>query len=178
MIRFSPCCIQIQNTTEWFRTHWWATTNRFLYCCRDYFSTLEVVCERGPKENYGLLNWTVAEETDDVVYYQSYTHEVSITYVLFSALEQKILFSVINDNILESWLENQSTERGGKLRGLCWRVCSSGHPPPGPIEHSQYNSVRSQSTTKVSGSIKVIQLELTNGTRSFCEIKYDYFLRS
>ena len=33
-------------------------------------------------------------------------------------------------------------------------------------------------TTKVSGSIKVIQLELTNGTRSFCEIKYDYFLRS
>ena len=99
-------------------------------------------------------------------------------YLLFSALEQKILFSVINENILESWLENQSTERGGKLRGLCWRVCSSGHPPPGPIEHSQYNSVRSQSTTKVSGSIKVIQLELTNGTRSFCEIKYDYFLRS
>ena len=99
-------------------------------------------------------------------------------FLLFSALEQKIFFSVINDNILESWLENQSTERGRKLRGLCWRVCSSGHLPPGPIEHSQYNSVRSQSTTKVSGSIKVIQLELTNGTRSFCEIKYDYFLRS
>ena len=43
---------------------------------RDYFNTLEVVCERGPKENYGLLNWTVAEDTADIVYYQSYTHEV------------------------------------------------------------------------------------------------------
>ena len=49
---------------------------RSICCCRDYFNTLEVVCERGPKENYGLLNWTVAEDTDDVVYYQSYTHEV------------------------------------------------------------------------------------------------------
>ena len=43
---------------------------------REYFESLEVVCERGSKDNYGLLNWTVAEETDDIVYYQSYTHEV------------------------------------------------------------------------------------------------------
>ena len=42
---------------------------------REYFNSLEVVCERGSKDNYGLLNWTVAEETDDIVYYQSYTHE-------------------------------------------------------------------------------------------------------
>ena len=34
------------------------------------------MCERGSKDNYGLLNWTVAENTDDIVYYQSYTHEV------------------------------------------------------------------------------------------------------
>ena len=68
------------------------TTNRFLYCCRDYFNTLEVVCERGPKENYGLLNWTVAEETDDVVYYQSYTHEVS----LFLTYEEEKIFSLRN----------------------------------------------------------------------------------
>ena len=44
--------------------------------CREYFESLEVVCERGSKDNYGLLNWTVAEETDEIVYYQSYTHEV------------------------------------------------------------------------------------------------------
>jgi len=42
---------------------------------KEYFTSLEVVCERGSKDNYGLLNWTVAEETDDIVYYQSYTHE-------------------------------------------------------------------------------------------------------
>jgi len=42
---------------------------------KEYFESLEVVCERGSKDNYGLLNWTVAEETDDIVYYQSYTHE-------------------------------------------------------------------------------------------------------
>ena len=43
---------------------------------RDYFATLEVVCEKGSRDNYGLLNWTVAQDTDDIVYYQSYTHEV------------------------------------------------------------------------------------------------------
>ena len=143
MIRFSPCCIQIQNTTEWFRTHWWDTTNRFLYCCRDYFNTLEVVCERGPKENYGLLNWTVAEETDDVVYYQSYTHEVSYIYTkILTVLTEKLFL------LLESWLENPSTERGGKLCSLCWRLRSPGHSPPGHLEHSQYNSVRSETISQ------------------------------
>ena len=45
---------------------------------RDYTATLEVVCEEaGSKDNYGLLNWTVAEDTDNIVYYQSYTHEVN-----------------------------------------------------------------------------------------------------
>ena len=43
---------------------------------RDYQATLEVVCEKGSRDNYGLLNWTVAQETDDLVYYHSYTHEV------------------------------------------------------------------------------------------------------
>merc|ERR1719471_630166 len=43
---------------------------------KDYTATLEVVCEEaGSKDNYGLLNWTVAEDTDNIVYYQSYTHE-------------------------------------------------------------------------------------------------------
>ena len=35
-----------------------------------------MVCERGSRDNYGLLNWTVAEATPDLVYYQSYTYEV------------------------------------------------------------------------------------------------------
>ena len=34
------------------------------------------MCEKGSRDNYGLLNWTVAQDTDDIVYYQSYTHEV------------------------------------------------------------------------------------------------------
>ena len=38
-----------------------------------------MVCEKGSRDKYGLLNWTVAEDTDDIVYYQSYTHEVSHT---------------------------------------------------------------------------------------------------
>ena len=45
--------------------------------CRDYKETLEVVCEKGSRDKYGLLNWTVAQDTDDIVYYQSYTHEVN-----------------------------------------------------------------------------------------------------
>ena len=45
--------------------------------CRDYKETLEVVCEKGSRDKYGLLNWTVAQDTDDIVYYQSYTHEVT-----------------------------------------------------------------------------------------------------
>ena len=49
--------------------------DKFLF--RDYQATLEVVCEKGSRDNYGLLNWTVAQETDDLVYYHSYTHEVS-----------------------------------------------------------------------------------------------------
>ena len=48
-----------------------------VHSCRDYQATLEVVCEKGSRDNYGLLNWTVAQETDDLVYYHSYTHEVS-----------------------------------------------------------------------------------------------------
>jgi len=40
-----------------------------------YRASLEVVCERGSRDNYGLLNWTVAEATPDLVYYQSYTYE-------------------------------------------------------------------------------------------------------
>ena len=47
-----------------------------VYIYRDYQATLEVVCEKGSRDKYGLLNWTVAEETDDIVYYHSYTHEV------------------------------------------------------------------------------------------------------
>ena len=35
-----------------------------------------MVCERGSKDTYGLLNWTVAENTPPLVYYQSYTYEV------------------------------------------------------------------------------------------------------
>ena len=35
-----------------------------------------MVCERGSRDKYGLLNWTVLDDTDDIVYYQSYTHEV------------------------------------------------------------------------------------------------------
>ena len=50
-----------------------------VHSCRDYQATLEVVCEKGSRDNYGLLNWTVAQETDDLVYYHSYTHEVSLT---------------------------------------------------------------------------------------------------
>ena len=46
---------------------------------RDYQATLEVVCEKGSRDNYGLLNWTVAQETDDLVYYHSYTHEVQVS---------------------------------------------------------------------------------------------------
>lgn len=46
-----------------------------VHSCRDYQATLEVVCEKGSRDNYGLLNWTVAQETDDLVYYHSYTHE-------------------------------------------------------------------------------------------------------
>ena len=48
-----------------------------IYTCRDYKETLEVVCEKGSRDKYGLLNWTVAQDTDDIVYYQSYTHEVT-----------------------------------------------------------------------------------------------------
>jgi len=40
-----------------------------------YRHSLEVVCERGSRDNYGLLNWTVAQNTPDLVYYQSYTYE-------------------------------------------------------------------------------------------------------
>ena len=47
---------------------------------RDYQATLEVVCEKGSRDNYGLLNWTVAQETDDLVYYHSYTHEVECSF--------------------------------------------------------------------------------------------------
>ena len=36
-----------------------------------------MVCEKGSRDKYGLLNWTVAQDTDDIVYYQSYTHEVT-----------------------------------------------------------------------------------------------------
>jgi len=42
---------------------------------KSYRNTLEVVCERGHRQIYGLLNWTVVEDTPPVVYYQSYTYE-------------------------------------------------------------------------------------------------------
>ncbi|XP_023345279.1 protein Skeletor, isoforms B/C [Eurytemora carolleeae] len=42
---------------------------------KEYQSTLEVICEGGSESQYGLLNWTVTEDTPDLVYYQSYTHE-------------------------------------------------------------------------------------------------------
>lgn len=42
---------------------------------RSYRDSLEVLCEEGSRENYGLLNWTVAQGTPDLVYYQSYTYE-------------------------------------------------------------------------------------------------------
>jgi hypothetical protein len=44
--------------------------------CSEYYNSLEVVCEGGYMHQYGLLNWTVASDTPDLVYYQSYTHEV------------------------------------------------------------------------------------------------------
>ena len=50
-----------------------------VFLSRDYQATLEVVCEKGSRDNYGLLNWTVAQETDDLVYYHSYTHEVHVS---------------------------------------------------------------------------------------------------
>ena len=50
------------------------------FSCRAYRHSLEVVCERGSRDNYGLLNWTVAQNTPDLVYYQSYTYEVGDHY--------------------------------------------------------------------------------------------------
>ena len=54
--------------------------------CRDYKETLEVVCEKGSRDKYGLLNWTVAQDTDDIVYYQSYTHEVSTLNIILDEI--------------------------------------------------------------------------------------------
>merc|ERR550519_2939072 len=45
-----------------------------------YKKTLEIVCQKrkghsSAKARYGVLNWTVQDNTEDIVYYQSYTHE-------------------------------------------------------------------------------------------------------
>jgi hypothetical protein len=53
--------------------------------CSEYYNSLEVVCEGGYMHQYGLLNWTVASDTPDLVYYQSYTHEVQRGEVVFLA---------------------------------------------------------------------------------------------
>ena len=49
---------------------------------REYQSSLELACEDGANSRYGMLNWTVQAYTPDTVYYQSFTHEVVLFYLL------------------------------------------------------------------------------------------------
>ena len=42
------------------------------YLSQDYFATLQKSCEANREYQYGWVNWTVAAETPDVVYYQSF----------------------------------------------------------------------------------------------------------
>ena len=44
----------------------------FLPFLQDYKQTLQVACERNRVHDYGWVNWTVAESTPDLVYYQSF----------------------------------------------------------------------------------------------------------
>ena len=83
-------------------------------CSREYFESLEVVCERGSKDNYGLLNWTVAEETDDIVYYQSYTHEVRERLTKFMEFFMKGTVRYYHTYVIVSCLHD--TFFGPKLR--------------------------------------------------------------
>ena len=39
---------------------------------QEYKSTLQLACEQYRAHDYGWVNWTVAEETADLIYYQSY----------------------------------------------------------------------------------------------------------
>ena len=39
---------------------------------QEYFNTLELACANGRKDEYGWVNWTVAANTPNLVYYQSY----------------------------------------------------------------------------------------------------------
>ena len=41
------------------------------YFFQEYFNTLQLACEKGRKF-YGWVNWTVAENTPNDLYYQSY----------------------------------------------------------------------------------------------------------
>ena len=39
---------------------------------QEYFNTLELACANGRRDEYGWVNWTVAANTPNLVYYQSY----------------------------------------------------------------------------------------------------------
>ena len=39
---------------------------------QDYKKTLDVACEQHRDHTYGWVNWTVSEETPDLVFYQSF----------------------------------------------------------------------------------------------------------
>ena len=39
---------------------------------QDYQATLQLTCEASRAQQYGWVNWTVAADTPDLVYYQSY----------------------------------------------------------------------------------------------------------
>ena len=43
-----------------------------IFFTQAYRDTLQLTCEANGAQQYGWVNWTVAPETQDVVYYQSY----------------------------------------------------------------------------------------------------------
>ena len=79
----------------------------FIYCSQ-YKKTLEIVCQKrkghsSAKARYGVLNWTVQDNTEDIVYYQSYTHEVQNT-----KIQKDILIFFLSYYITELTRKGQS----------------------------------------------------------------------
>ena len=70
------------------------------------------------------------------MYYQSYTHEVGKQKKIFQKRNYFFLNNYNKNNILESRLENPSTERGGEPWSVWSRLCWPGLLPPGHSEDS------------------------------------------
>ena len=69
-----------------------------------------MVCEKGSRDKYGLLNWTVAQDTDDIVYYQSYTHEVTTLNIM------------LDDTLVEMWVCQCRAGRHYQQNLVTWTV--------------------------------------------------------